>query len=47
MKEGTCGEGKCGSVMMKGHEEKTAEGSCAGNKLMPKIKNMESKKNGR
>jgi len=35
MKDGACGEGKCGSAMQKGSEEKTAEGSCAGNKPMP------------
>ncbi len=47
MKDGNCGEGKCGSAMMKGAEEKTAEGNCAGNKPMPKMgktdKNMEGK----
>ncbi len=47
MKEGNCGEGKCGSAMMKGSEEKTAEGNCAGNKPIPKMKktdkNMEGK----
>lgn len=47
MKDGNCGEGKCGSSMMKGAEEKTAEGNCAGNKPMPKMgkndKNMEGK----
>ena len=36
MEDGSCGEGKCGGDMMKGGEEKTAEGSCAGNKPMPK-----------
>ena len=36
MKTGACGEGKCGGDMMKGGEEKTVEGSCAGNKPMPK-----------
>ena len=36
MKAGSCGEGKCGGDMMKGSEEKTVEGSCAGNKPMPK-----------
>ncbi len=36
MKSGSCGEGKCGSKMMKGAEEKTAEGNCAGNKPVPK-----------
>jgi len=48
MKDGSCGEGKCGNKMMKGSEEKTAEGQCAGNKPMPKKmkksdKNMEGK----
>lgn len=47
MKDGSCGEGKCGSSMMKGSEEKNAEGKCAGNKPMPKMdktdKNMEGK----
>ncbi len=37
MKTGACGEGKCGGDMMKGGEEKTVEGSCAGNKPMPKM----------
>lgn len=36
MKDGSCGEGKCGSAMQKGSEEKTVEGKCAGNKPMPK-----------
>lgn len=35
-KDGSCGEGKCGSSLMGGSEEKTSEGSCAGNKPMPK-----------
>lgn len=44
MKNGACGDGKCGSSMMKGSEEKTAEGNCAGNKPMPKMKkNIEGK----
>jgi len=47
MKDGACGEGKCGGAMQKGSEEKTAEGSCAGNKPMPKQnssdKNTEAK----
>jgi len=47
MKGGSCGEGKCGSAMQKGSEEKTAEGKCAGNKPMPKAsktgKDMEGK----
>ncbi|MCK5122375.1 MAG: hypothetical protein GQ532_20355 [Methylomarinum sp.] len=47
MKDGSCGEGKCGSSMQKGAEEKTVEGKCAGNKPMPKMdkkdKNMEGK----
>jgi len=39
MQEGACGEGKCGAKMMpEGALEKTAEGSCAGNKPMPKMK---------
>ncbi|MCF6202292.1 MAG: hypothetical protein L3J59_01280 [Methylococcaceae bacterium] len=38
MKDGSCGEGKCGSSMMKGSEEKTAEGKCAGDKPMPSMK---------
>lgn len=38
MKDGSCGEGKCGSSMMKGTEEKTVEGQCAGNKPMPSSK---------
>ncbi len=36
MKTGACGEGKCGGEKMKGGEEKTVEGNCAGNKPMPK-----------
>ena len=36
MKDGNCGEGKCGGAMKKGMEEKTTEGKCAGNKPMPK-----------
>jgi len=47
MKDGSCGEGKCGGAMAKGSEEKTAEGKCAGNKPMPKMeksdKGMEGK----
>lgn len=35
MKDGACGEGKCGSSMMEGAEEKNIEGQCAGNKPMP------------
>ncbi len=38
MKDGSCGEGKCGSSLMKGSEEKTAEGKCAGDKPMPSMK---------
>mgnify|MGYP000229214283 CR=1 FL=1 len=39
MKDGACGEGKCGASMMpKGALEKTVEGKCAGNKPMPKAK---------
>lgn len=43
MKAGSCGEGKCGGEMMKGNEEKTVEGNCAGNKPMPKAKGNEGK----
>ncbi len=45
MKDGSCGEGKCGAAMMKGGEEKTVEGKCAGNKPMPEesMKGMEGK----
>ena len=46
MKDGSCGEGKCGGAMAKGSEEKTSEGACAGNKPMPdtsKEKNKEGK----
>ncbi len=46
MKDGSCGEGKCGGAMAKGSEEKTSEGACAGNKPMPntsKAKNKEGK----
>ncbi len=39
MKDGACGEGKCGASMMpKGALEKTSEGKCAGNKPMPNAK---------
>jgi uncharacterized low-complexity protein len=39
MKDGACGEGKCGASMMpKGALEKTVEGKCAGNKPMPGVK---------
>jgi len=39
MKDGACGEGKCGASMLpKGALEKTVEGKCAGNKPMPKAK---------
>ena len=37
MKDGSCGEGKCGASMT-GSEEKTAEGKCAGDKPMPSAK---------
>lgn len=47
MKDGACGEGQCGSAMMKGSEEKTAEGSCAGNKPMPKMKPSDKKMEGK
>ena len=44
MKEGACGEGKCGASMMpKGALEKTSEGKCAGNKPMPKAKKTDMK----
>lgn len=48
MKDGACGEGKCGGAMMQGNQEKTVEGKCAGNKPMPsdqsdKMKGMEGK----
>jgi len=39
MKDGACGEGKCGGNMAPaGALEKTAEGKCAGNKAMPGAK---------
>ncbi len=39
MKDGACGEGKCGASMTpKGALEKTVEGKCAGNKPMPNAK---------
>lgn len=47
MKDGACGEGQCGSAMMKGSEEKTAEGNCAGNKPMPKTKAAGKKMEGK
>ena len=46
MKDGACGEGKCGASMMQGNQEKTVEGKCAGNKPMPAnsdAKGMEGK----
>lgn len=46
MKEGACGEGKCGAGMMpEGALEKTSEGKCAGNKPKEKDKkgDMEGK----
>ncbi len=47
MKEAACGEGQCGSAMMKGSEEKTAEGNCAGNKPIPKTKPSDKKMEGK
>ncbi len=47
MKDGACGEGKCGAASMKGSEEKTAEGKCAGNKPMPKSKKSAKNKEGK
>ena len=36
MKDGACGEGKCGGAMMKkSTEPKMTEGKCAGNKAAP------------
>lgn len=44
MKQGACGEGKCGASMMpEGALEKTSEGKCAGNKPMPKAKKPDMK----
>ncbi len=44
MKDGACGEGKCGSSMMKSNEDKMVEGKCAGNKPVPAPKKpMEGK----
>lgn len=44
MKDGACGEGKCGASMMeKGALEKTSEGKCAGNKQMPDVKKSDMK----
>ena len=44
MKDGACGEGKCGASMMpKGALEKTSEGKCAGNKPMPNAKKSDMK----
>ncbi len=47
MKDGSCGEGKCGGAMQKGSEEKTAEGNCAGNKPMPKASKSGKNKEGK
>ncbi len=38
MKEGTCGEGKCGGAMMSAPDTKAKEGNCAGNKPAPAAK---------
>lgn len=43
MKDGSCGEGKCGGAMKKGSEEKTTEGKCAGNMPMPKTDESDKK----
>jgi len=44
MKDGACGEGKCGASMMpEGALEKTSEGKCAGNKPMPNAKKADMK----
>ena len=44
MKDGACGEGKCGASMMPaGALEKTSEGKCAGNKPMPNAKKTDMK----
>ncbi len=48
MKDGSCGEGKCGGAMMQSGQEKAVEGKCAGNKPMPSdksgnMKGMEGK----
>jgi len=48
MKDGSCGDGSCGSNMnMKGSEEKTAEGNCAGNKPIPKMKKTDKAMEGK
>lgn len=47
MKDGACGEGKCGSSMMGGGEEKNVEGQCAGNKPMPAEYSDEKGKEGK
>lgn len=44
MKDGACGEGKCGASMMPADAlEKTSEGKCAGNKPMPNAKKSDMK----
>ena len=44
MKDGACGEGKCGASMMPADAlEKTSEGKCAGNKPMPNAKKSNMK----
>jgi len=44
MKDGACGEGKCGASMMSSDAlEKTSEGKCAGNKPMPNAKKKDMK----
>jgi uncharacterized low-complexity protein len=43
MKEGSCGEGKCGASMMSAPVSKTMEGACAGNKPKAAAKATEGK----
>ncbi len=47
MKDAVCGEGKCGSDMMQGLEEKMVDGNCAGNKPIPKMKKSNKKMEGK
>ena len=47
MKDGACGEGKCGAAMMKPQttDKKAIEGKCAGNKPAAPASGSEEKKN--
>lgn len=44
MKDGACGEGKCGAGMMKAPEKLPTEGKCAGNKSSAPAQSAADKK---